>query len=111
MTDMAWLRRIRLATLAAGLVALLAATVWWWLVYRQLLLANYISVPRALPCMATQSPLCRLAQALCASDHFLGIKRYSTVLFWIGSALVLTGMTATVLQRVRQAPFGGRETV
>ena len=96
MIDRSRLRQGSQAGLLLGLLALVVAALWWWVVFRQLLLARYITVPRALPCLAAQSSLCQLAQALCGSDHFLGIKRYSVALFWAGAATILASLAARV---------------
>lgn len=80
-------KRIAYAFAAIGFAALLVAVGWWWVVFRTLIGNASMSVPAALPCLAQNSDLCVLAQALCTSDHWLGIRHYDTVLFWAGAAI------------------------
>ena len=94
-------RRLALATGALGTLVLVMAGVWWWLVFRQIIFNAYMSVPGALPCMMQESVVCRLAQALCTSDHFLGIRRYNAVTFWIGATLLSVGLGSGLFARGR----------
>ena len=78
----------------AGLVALVLAIFWWWLVYSRVVNGDYMTYRDAAPCMIASSDLCSLAEALCRNDHVLGVRRYSAVLLWFG--LALTGAGAIV---------------
>lgn len=44
--------------------------------------------------MIGTTDLCNLAQALCKGEHFLGSRRYSPVLLWLGMAMVGLGAAA-----------------
>lgn len=84
-----------------GLLVLAAAAVWWWLVFRQVIDASFMTLPQALPCLASDSDTCSLAQALCTRAHALGIKRYWSELFWLGLALVAAGSLPAMTSRRR----------
>jgi hypothetical protein len=60
--------------------------------FRALIGNASISVAAALPCLATTSDFCTLAQALSAQQHFLGIRHYETPLFWAGAVLISASM-------------------
>jgi hypothetical protein len=85
---------------ATGVALVLLAAAWWWVVFSQVMLAGYITAPRALPCMAGQSARCALAEALCGGQHVLGIRRYDATLFWIGVGIVSATAAIPVLARV-----------
>jgi hypothetical protein len=99
-------RRLGIGATALGAVVLALACVWWWLVFRQIIANAYLSAPGALPCLVGQSIVCRLAQALCTSDHVLGIRRYYAASFWAGAGLLATGLAAW---RAARAGFLGSE--
>lgn len=82
-----------------GAVLLFSAVGWWWLVFRTLITNASMSTRGALPCLVRNSDLCTLAQALCTQHHFLGIRHYDTVLFWIGATLTSSALVPT-LQRL-----------
>ena len=84
-----------------GLGVLLVTAIWWWLVFRTLLGSAALSVPGALPCLVERSVVCRLAQALCTSDQFLGIRRYDVEIFWIGAGLLVMGLAMLRLTPAR----------
>ncbi len=87
--------RLGLGLSAAGLLALLAAVAWWWLVYGRVVNGDYLTYRDAAPCLLRSSDLCTLAEALCRNDHVLGIKRYSAALLWAGLALTGVGLVVT----------------
>ncbi len=72
---------------AVGLVLMLAALLWWGIVYAQVMANTGFPFTRTLPCMLYTSDRCSLAMSLCKDWHFLGIKRYSADLLWVGAAL------------------------
>jgi hypothetical protein len=79
------------AAWAAGVLGglgLLATLGWWWIVYEPVITSQLLTVPRALPCIASDSDLCTLAQALCRADHPFGIRHYYNGSFWIGLTLL-----------------------
>lgn len=65
---------------------------WWWLVFRQVIDGDYLSYGQAAVCIAGSTDLCMLAQALCKTDHFLGLTSYSPEVFWAGTAVLATGL-------------------
>ncbi|WP_237153928.1 hypothetical protein [Oryzibacter oryziterrae] len=85
--------------LVLGLLLSLGTFAWWWLVFRELISTNSMSLNEALPCMAAQSDLCSLAQALCKQNHVLGIKRYDVLAFWVSALVLAGGLIANVLPR------------
>lgn len=85
--------------IALGLLTLVTAAAWWWVVYSQVVGSAALSVGEAAPCLIGTSDLCSLAQALCRGDHFLGIRRYSPDLFWIGIAATSLGALLPVRRR------------
>ncbi len=90
-----------LAFLGAG--SLLVAVGWWWVVFRTLIGSALLTVPAALPCLAQNSDLCVLAQALCSSDHWLGIRHYDTALFWAGAAITVASAFPILARRAGSA--------
>ena len=89
-------QRWTIALCLVGATMLAVSVAWWWVVFRQVVGSALISLPRAVHCLAGSSDLCTLAQALCtSSNHFLGIRRYQTFLFWSGWGMV----AAAVLTR------------
>jgi len=71
----------------AGLALIGLAVAWWAVVYLQVLVNTGFPVGRTLPCLLYTSDRCSLAMALCKEWHFLGIRRYSAELLWIGAAV------------------------
>lgn len=83
----------------AGLALVACAVLWWALVYAQVMGNTGFPLQRTLPCLFHTSDRCSLAMSLCKDWHFLGIKRYSAELLWIGAAtaalaLLLGGYSA-----------------
>src|SRR5271165_7292022 len=95
---------------AAAAVPLLAAVGWWWVVFHQVVLAGYITMSRALPCMAGGSARCALAQALCSGEHVLGIRHYDATLFWIGVSIASAAAAIPAVARVPRAAVQWRGT-
>jgi hypothetical protein len=95
---------------AAAAAPLLAAVGWWWVVFHQLILAGYITLSRALPCMAGGSARCALAQALCSGEHLLGIRHYDATLFWIGVSIASEAAAIPTLARIPGAAVQWRGT-
>src|ERR1700693_5647396 len=95
---------------AAAAAPLLAAVGWWWVVFHQVVLAGYITMSRALPCMAGGSARCTLAQALCSGEHVLGIRHYDATLFWIGVNIASAGAATPTLARIPRAGVQSRGT-
>ncbi len=70
----------------AGALFMLAAVIWWAVVYGQVVWNTGMPVANTLPCLVYTSDLCSLSMALCRDWHILGIKRYSEELLWLGVA-------------------------
>lgn len=81
-----------IAVSGLGLLAVLLAVTWWWVVYSQVISNDYMSYPQAMPCLISSSDRCSLAQVLCRGSHFLGIRGYSTGLLWVGLGLACVGL-------------------
>lgn len=71
-----------------GVLLLLTAFAWWFIVFQQVMGAGYLGLGESLYCAAAGSTICDLAMALCKSNHILGIRWYSPHLLWIAIALV-----------------------
>jgi hypothetical protein len=67
-----------------SLFLVIAAVVWWAIVYGQVMVNTDFPLARTLPCMLQTSDRCSLAMSLCKEWHFLGIRRYSPELLWVG---------------------------
>lgn len=80
-------------------VALFVASVgWWWLVYGNVVNNGYISHAQAAVCLAANTDLCRLAQALCTNSHFFDIRWYAPEGFWVAGALLAVAIFQNGLQ-------------
>lgn len=86
--------RLDVLLFGAGATSVVTGLTWWYIVFRPVLAGAYLKYTDALTCVATTTDLCALAQALCLSQHFLGITRYSTTLFWVATALLGGGAFA-----------------
>ncbi len=95
MSDLRWPQIVT----AAGGLAVAVALGWWAVVFQRVVDGGYMTYVQAAPCALSTTDLCSLAQALCTSDHWLGIKRYSEGLIWAGFALIILG---TLLPFVRR---------
>lgn len=82
----------RLPILLAALAGIvLAITVgWWWLVFSNVVSNGYVTHAQALVCMAAETDLCRLAQALCTNTHFFELRWYAPESLWIAAALLVS---------------------
>lgn len=83
---------VGIAVSALGVLVLLLAVGWWWVVYSQVISNDYMSYPQAMPCLFASSDRCSLAQVLCRGNHFLGIKGYSVEFVWAGLCLTCVGL-------------------
>jgi len=95
--------RIAYGLAFVGAASLLVAVGWWWVVFRTLIGSALLSVPAAVPCLAQNSDLCVLAQALCTSNHWLGIRHYDTALFWAGAAISIASVVPILSRRTGSA--------
>ncbi|NEI68811.1 hypothetical protein GR212_04435 [Rhizobium lusitanum] len=85
-------RRLPFFFAMAGIAVLSVGLAWWWIVFSEVIANNYISYGQAATCIGGNSDLCNLAQALCKTNHWLGITRYSSVIFWAGLATLSAGL-------------------
>jgi hypothetical protein len=84
--------RLPILISVAGGFAIALGLAWWWLVFSEVIAGNYVTYRQAASCIVGTNDLCSLAQALCKSNHFLGIKRYSSELLWAGVAVSSVGL-------------------
>ncbi|HWA42104.1 MAG TPA: hypothetical protein VHA10_02770 [Hypericibacter adhaerens] len=88
-------RRILVVLLAGlGLAALLAATGWWWLIFRQVIEYGYLTFGGAAACIVNKTDICELVMSLCGARHPFGVARYSPALFWLGLAILSASLIA-----------------
>jgi hypothetical protein len=78
-----------------GGVLVLAAVLWWALVFRSVVTYDYLSLPQATVCLGMSNSICELAMSLCSARirHWLNFNWYSPNLLWLGMALVFAGLT------------------
>jgi hypothetical protein len=93
-------RRVAQALAVLGGGGLVVAFGWWWLVFRTLVGNGSMSLMAALPCLTQNSDLCVLAQALCSSEHWFGIRHYDTLLFWCATGVIVAS-TLSILREHR----------
>jgi hypothetical protein len=91
--------RLPILISAAGGFAIALGLAWWWLVFSEVIAGDYVTYRQAASCIVGTNDLCSLAQALCKSNHFLGIKRYSSDLLWTGVAVSSAGLFLASRQR------------
>lgn len=87
------------ALVGIGAAVLAVGLAWWWIVFRAVVVNDYITYGQAAICIGSASDLCTLAQALCKTDHWLGVTRYSSVVFWAGIATLSTGLVLHTSRR------------
>lgn len=76
-----------------GAVLVGIAIVWWAVVYGQVIANTGMGAHKTLSCLLQTSDRCSLAMSLCKEGHFLGIKRYSAELFWVGGGICSVAFT------------------
>lgn len=84
-----------------GVALVGVAVLWWAVVYGQVIANTGMAPQRTLPCLLRTSDLCSLAMSLCKEWHFLGIRRYSAQLFWIGAGVCLVSAGGAFVLRPR----------
>ncbi len=77
-----------------GVLLVMVSVLWWAVVYAQVMANTGFSPAHTLPCLIYTSDRCSLAMALCEDPHFLGIKRYSAELLWLGVAAAAIAILA-----------------
>lgn len=87
-------RSLALSLSSIGALAVVTVVAWWWIVFSRQIGSGSLPLANALPCLARNTDICALAEALCTQDHFLGITRYSPVAFWASLALISGGFAA-----------------
>lgn len=88
-------QRLRRSLWLAGTALVLAALVWWGLVFRTVVTYDYLSLPQASVCLGMSNSICELAMSLCSARirHWLDVNWYSPQLLWAGLALVFASLT------------------
>lgn len=84
--------RLPAALAGLGAAAGLVTALWWWVVYGRQIGSGSLPLANALPCLASKTAICSLAEALCARNHLLGITRYAPAAFWASAALLAAGL-------------------
>lgn len=92
------------AAAGAGLALVAIAVAWWAVVYAQVIGTTGITAESTLSCLLYTSDRCSLAMALCGKAHFLGIKRYSETVLWVGAAV--SALALLLDQRARRGLRG-----
>lgn len=82
------LRASTLTAMLAGFLALFSIG-WWWLVFGKITTSGTISPLDAAVCLAADTDLCRLAEALCTNSHLIDIRWYAPEALWAAAALGL----------------------
>lgn len=93
----------RLFLLVGGIAGVLTvfSIGWWWLVFGKITAAGTISPLEAVTCLAADTDLCRLAEALCTNDHLINIRWYAPEIFWAAAATA----AAAAYQAGRRTPL------
>ncbi|WP_331376070.1 hypothetical protein [Sinorhizobium chiapasense] len=73
-------------------VLLVLSLGWWWLVFGNVVASGYISSAQAATCLAADTDLCRLAQALCTNSHVFEIRWYAPEVLWAAAALLVLAL-------------------
>jgi|HubBroStandDraft_5_1064220.scaffolds.fasta_scaffold102970_3 hypothetical protein len=104
----AWLARfsLRLAFAVLGWLGglvIVTAFAWWAVLFPSVVANTGLTFSEAMPCVISNSQLCKLESALCGARHLFGITSYSPALFWCGAALLSGGLLgAYFLPRTRR---------
>jgi hypothetical protein len=80
------------ALLSIGGAILLAALVWWWITYGEVVNYGYLSWREAGACLVGNSDICALAKALCFGAHPRLMITYWSSSFWIGLAVLAASL-------------------
>lgn len=91
--------RLATALAAIGAAVLAVGIASWWIVFREVVGNDYITYGQAAACIGSASDLCALAQALCKTNHWLGITQYSPMVFWAGIGALSAGLVLRSSQR------------
>lgn len=82
--------RLPVVTGGLGLAALTLSIGWWWLVFGNVVDAGAITYVQASVCLAADTSLCRLAEALCTNTHLFGIRWFAPEVTWAAAALLFS---------------------
>jgi hypothetical protein len=85
--------------LGLGVLLLVAAGVWWALVFEQVVAKGYMPLASAAKCLAVPSFGCQLAMSLCLSDHPWGVIAYRPEAFFLALGTLVLGFVTTQVQR------------
>ena len=79
-----------LFALGAGVLALSLG--WWWLVFGNVVNSGAITYAQASVCLAADTSLCRLAEALCTNTHLFDIRWFAPEITWAATALIFASL-------------------
>lgn len=77
---------------AVGFSVLALSVGWWWLVFGNVVSTGTIDYTQAIVCLAADTDLCRLAEALCTNTHFFDIRWYAPEISWAAVALLAVAL-------------------
>lgn len=86
-----------------GITALVAALIWWAMVFGVVLQAQTLSLREAGICIVDSSGLCQAIASLCTRDHPLNVRVYTPELFWAALGLIAAGLIAGSLRGEERA--------
>lgn len=93
---------LRNAFLVASGILVTLVVGWWWVVFSQLIQNGTMGLADVAPCLARDSDLCSLAQSLCTSNHFLGVRHYFAEAFWLAGGLLLASLATRLIGPARE---------
>ena len=83
--------------LAAGTGIVMAALIWWWTTFGDIIRYDYLSWSEAGRCLVNNSDICALAKALCLGSHPRTVIAYWTSAFWLGVGILSLSLLAPPL--------------
>ncbi|WP_377298665.1 hypothetical protein [Rhizobium sp. SGZ-381] len=89
--------RLPIVLSALASLVLAVSVAWWWLVFSTVISNGYVTHRQAIVCMAAETDLCRLAQALCTQTHVFELRWYAPESLWIAAALLVSAAVQSML--------------
>jgi hypothetical protein len=74
--------------LSLGSLMTIAAIIWWWITYGEVVMYGYLSWREAGSCLVQSSDICSLAKALCLGSHPRILVAYWASAFWLGAIIL-----------------------